>query len=167
MAKKPRPRKPKETEEPPVTTQEEEWKMISGFDGYFISSLGKVLGPKGVIFAPQSDSKGYHRISLWANKRGNTKKVHRLVASAFIPNPLNLPFVNHKNEDKTDNSVSNLEWCDNVYNSRYSSLLNMDSAREIRALSLSWTGFNREALSSMYAVTVACVKDVRSGKTWS
>lgn len=46
--------------------------------------------------------------------------VHRLVAEKYIPNPNNLPQINHKNEDKTDNRVENLEWCDSKYNTRYS-----------------------------------------------
>ena len=58
---------------------------------------------------PQKDTKGYLRIQLSLNNHKRTYKVHRLVASAFIPNPDNLPQVNHKDGDKTNNDISNLE----------------------------------------------------------
>lgn len=51
------------------------------------------------------------------------RSIHRLVAEAFIPNPLNLPEVNHKNENKSDNFVDNLEWCTSKYNSNYGTKL--------------------------------------------
>lgn len=65
------------------------------------------------------NNKGYLKVILC--KDGKTKQllVHRLVANAFIPNPLNLPFINHKDEDKTNNAVSNLEWCSQQYNTNY------------------------------------------------
>ena len=62
------------------------------------------------------DTKGYYQLRL-RNEHGKKMfVVHRLVAMAFIPNPQNLPQINHKDECKTNNNVSNLEWCDNKYN---------------------------------------------------
>ena len=75
--------------------------------------LGKILKP-----APTS-KKGYLGITLYKNGTYKTKKVHRLVAEAFIPNPDNLPEVNHKDENNQNNVFTNLEWATTEYNNRY------------------------------------------------
>lgn len=98
----------------------EEWKKIEGFENYLISNHGRIYSHKtSKILKPTIDTKGYLRISFYDNGKGNTKKVHRLVAEAFLPNRLKLPQVNHKDEDKENNHVDNLEWCDNAYNRYY------------------------------------------------
>ena len=62
---------------------------------------------------------GYESISLYKDYKSKSFKVHRLVAEAFVPNPNNLPFVNHIDEDKVNNMVENLEWCTRQYNNNY------------------------------------------------
>lgn len=62
---------------------------------------------------------GYKRVGLYKNGKYKPYNVHRLVAITFIPNPTNLPVVNHKDEDKTNNNVNNLEWCTYEYNNNY------------------------------------------------
>ena len=95
----------------------EEWRDIKEFENYMISSLGRVYSKKKhMIMKPTPDKKGYLRISFYENGKNNTRKVHRLVVQAFIDNPENLPQVNHKDENKENNSVENLEWCTNSYN---------------------------------------------------
>ena len=71
------------------------------------------------ILRPATDKNGYLYVDLYKDGKRKTYKVHRLVAQAFIPNPHSLPEVNHKNEDKTDNRVENLEWCTQEYNINY------------------------------------------------
>ena len=102
---------------------EEIWCPIKGFEGlYEVSDQGRVRSlkfGKERILKPIRMSKGYLFVNLCKN--GEMKKclVHRLVAQTFIPNPDNLPQVNHKDEDKENNSVQNLEWCDQKYNINY------------------------------------------------
>jgi len=76
-------------------------------------------------FKPQITKKGYLRVQLYSNtSKCKSYSVHRLVAQTYIPNPNNLPQVNHINEDKTDNRVENLEWISNSDNIRYSKCKN-------------------------------------------
>lgn len=104
----------------------EVWKDIDGYEGlYQVSTLGNVksLGNnktrKEKILQPKLRKDGYLAVGL--HKEGKIKEytIHRLVAKAFIPNPFKLPYVNHKNEDKTLNVVWNLEWSDAKYNANY------------------------------------------------
>ncbi len=99
----------------------EEFRDIEGYEGeYQISSYGRVYSVKsGKFLKVGKNKKGYLQIWLRKNGKKKTYSIHRLVAQAFIPNPLHLPQVNHKSEVKTENFVSNLEWCDNKYNVNY------------------------------------------------
>lgn len=97
------------------------WMKINGYSNYEISTLGRVRNKKGKYLKPEETEKGYLRVDLYKNGKIKHHKVHRLVASAFIPNNKNLPQINHKDENKKNNRVGNLEWCNNWYNSHYGS----------------------------------------------
>ena len=103
--------------------KKEYWKPVVGYEGlYEVSNLGRVKSlkfGKERILKPQKDTSGYLCVTLCKNNNQCQFKVHRLVAEAFIPNPNNLPQINHKDECKTNNIVSNLEWCDRKYNVNY------------------------------------------------
>lgn len=98
-----------------------EWKAIPRFNGlYLISENGEVFSTRtNRILKQQLSNVGYYRVEI--NIDGNAKRygVHRLVAETFIPNPENLPVVNHKDENPKNNNVCNLEWCTHQYNQNY------------------------------------------------
>lgn len=112
----------------------EVWKPVVGYKGiYEVSNLGnvKVLDrfiirerngtyiKKGHFLKKELDNQGYYRVTLTKNNNSKHKLVSRLVAQAFIPNPNNLPCVNHKDENSLNNCVDNLEWCTQKYNCNY------------------------------------------------
>lgn len=90
----------------------EEWKEIPDYENiYSISDLGNVKSTySNKILKPSSDRYGYVRFSATKNKKQKTLRIHRLVAELFIPNPLNLPQVNHIDGNKLNCAKSNLEW---------------------------------------------------------
>lgn len=94
-------------------------KRIAGFENYSISTDGIVVNEKRGKQVKPNIVKGYYRLQLSKDNKTTNKQVHRLVAEAFIPNPDNLPCVNHKDENKLNNCVDNLEWCTQEYNNSY------------------------------------------------
>ena len=105
----------------------EVYKQIIGYEGlYEVSNLGNVKSLNYLhtgqekLLSPAFDKDGYLLVVLSKNGEKKTCKVHRLVAQAFLPNPNNYPEINHKDENKLNNSVNNLEWCTAQYNHDYS-----------------------------------------------
>lgn len=103
---------------------QEIWRPVSGYNGvYWVSSQGRVKSVKNgkeKVLSQRTDKDGYKEVTLSKDGHRKHHKVHRLVAYEFIPNDdLFKREVNHKDEDPSNNSVSNLEWCDRAYNNRY------------------------------------------------
>ena len=102
----------------------ETWKAIADYEGiYEVSDLGRVKSlcyGRERILKLADDRRGYFSVQLCKDGKRKTMLVHRLVAEAFIQNPNNLETVNHKDEDKTNNVASNLEWMTRADNKRYS-----------------------------------------------
>lgn len=128
--------------------KEEIWKDIEGYEGFYqVSSYGRVRSvdrvieyndgrkrlQKGRILKPIKDGNGYLQIVLSKSSEVKRVLIHRLVAEVFINNPDNLPQVNHKDENKRNNCVSNLEWCTQAYNNCYGTRLK----RQVKKLSKS------------------------------
>lgn len=102
------------------------WRDIKGYEGkYQVSNLGNIksldykrTGEEQLI-KQCKDRYGYPVVLLYKNGNRKQYSVHRLVAFAFIPNPLNKPQVNHMNRNKSDNNIKNLEWCSNLENMQH------------------------------------------------
>ncbi len=187
------------------------WKQIECSEGiYEVSSLGNIRSiqrnlirsngrnhfVKSKNLRPAIDGCGYNRVAMSINGKLVTKKVHRLVAEAFIPNHDNLPQVNHINGIKTDNRIENLEWVTNDQNIAHAirtGLIKMEYSDEEKKRSInkiikkgSLNGFSklsenqvieirkkylpgvytREMLATEFNVKKATIKDVVNRKSW-
>ncbi|MGL4819501.1 MAG: NUMOD4 domain-containing protein [Bacilli bacterium] len=106
----------------------ENWKEVAGFDGkYLVSNFGRIYSKKrkGLFIKPCIDRYGYEKIVLWKNCKPHYATVHRVVALAFIEQVPGKNIVNHKNGIKTDNDVTNLEWCTSHENTIHSFEMNL------------------------------------------
>lgn len=107
------------------------WKDIKGYEGlYQVSNLGRVRS-KTKLLHLNTNTYGYKHVTL---SKGNVKKtilVHRLVASSFIENPIGLPQINHKDGDKSNNTVGNLEWVTQGENNRHAIKTNLRRVKKI------------------------------------
>lgn len=103
--------------------EKERWEYIRGYDNnYQISSYGRVKSlkfSKEKYLKPKQNRGGYLEVLLYKNNKGKLYRIHRLVAEAFIQNTYNYPEVNHKDGDKLNNCVSNLEWCTRSKNQKH------------------------------------------------
>lgn len=158
------------------------WKDIDGFrELYQISNLGRVRRKDSFkVLKPLTLTKGYKGVRLYFDKsNAKTQKIHRLVAIYFIDNELNLPQVNHKDGDKSNNMVKNLEWCSNDYNMNHavSNLLVKRGedriASKISESSLMLLqdlidcGFTMKQMSIIYGVSKNSIKEIVSGRTYN
>lgn len=161
------------------------WKDVEGLEGlYQISNLGRVKSLSKLVnckngskrktnervLKPTITKLGYSRIQF--GKKGKHKFIHRLVAEAFIPNPGNLPQVNHKNHDKSDNRVENLMWGNASKNKihdfdtgNFKKKLSKEEVLEIR--NLIKEGENTQKIANLYNLSRRSVQQIKSGETWS
>lgn len=112
---------------------DKEWRAVVGYEGFYevsedgeVRSVSRVVPSrfktrkiKGRTLIASKDKDGYLTVTLSKKNKITTKRVHRLVAEAFIPNPKGLPVINHKDEIKDNNNFKNLEWCTVKYNTTY------------------------------------------------
>lgn len=162
----------------------EEWRQVpkQGYPNYLISNYGRIYSKlKNKIMTPHIQQKGYHRIPLPYMGKYTNHFVHRLVALAFIPNPKNYPQVNHIDCVKTNNHVSNLEWCTNQMNSdhaykngrvcslpkgekHHSAILKEKTVLKIREQFKQ--GYTRKMLAKKFKIKVHHVKDIIARRSW-
>lgn len=159
-----------------------EWRTVQKNDHYEVSDNGEVRSlVTGKTLAQVKNNRGYYLVSLWRNNKGRMELVHRLVAEAFIPNPLGKRTVNHKDGDKSNNSVENLEWMtgqENMSHASASGLLrsgeNHQNAKltkdQVRFIKDNYRPRDREfgqcAMARKFGVSQHAVYDVLRGATW-
>ena len=160
----------------------EEWKMIKGYEGiYDISSMGRVRSfETGYIYKTFVNQRGYPVITLRKGKERTTKRIHRLVALAFIYNTEGKPQVNHLDGNKLNNNVENLEWCTAQENNQHavkmglnkkqkvganSRKLNKNIAEEIRSKYIAGN-CNYTSLAKEYGVHRKTISEIVNNKTY-
>ncbi|MEK5104348.1 NUMOD4 domain-containing protein [Cytobacillus sp. FSL M8-0252] len=176
------------------------WKNVTGFEGlYQVSNIGRVkslgryrerkdgllIKVKEKVLMVRTDSKGYEKVDLTKGGKRKTVLVHRVVAQAFIPNSNNKPQVNHKDGNKKNNKVSNLEWntiSENIKHAHETGLINSSllkgeeninaklSEMQIRYIRENYIPKDREfgtrALSKQYGVSQNAISKIVNYKTW-
>lgn len=106
-----------------LNTHNEIWKQITPI--HEVSSIGRIRNINGLLLKPWISTSGYYTIKLIIKGQRKNKKLHRLICEAFIPNPENKPHVNHKDGNKLNNHIDNLEWCTHTENMKHASKTNL------------------------------------------
>lgn len=164
------------------------WSMrdIPGYEGKYLATKdGKIVanGTRKVVLKPYLSNCGYETVTLWKDKnQRNTRTVHRLIALTHIDNKCRKPFVNHKDGNKRNNNISNLEWVTRLENARHASVMGLLDGRcagETNGLSkltarqvneirrLRNAGVPVSALVKKYKVSQSNIYLILAGKTWS
>ena len=150
---------------------EEIFKSVKGYEGFYeISNLGRVRSTsyKGIkILKPAKTKRGYLNVIFCVNQKKEHRLVHRLVADAFIPNPNNYNTVSHKDENKENNCVWNLEWMSEEDNNRYSnkSMLSEDKVKQI--LDLIKQGYTQLEIAKFFKCSRRTIQFILQGKHWN
>lgn len=174
---------------------DEIWKDVPGYEGlYKVSNLGNVMSfhtdglfgknNTGRLMVQRTDKCGYKYVYVAKGGKKKRESVHRLVAKAFIPNPDNLPQVNHMDEIRDHNTADNLEWCTVLYNQRYGhrrertsisstgernarAILTEKDVMEIRRTYIPGDKeFCKRKLAEKYGVKMVTIGKIIGGKLW-
>lgn len=175
-----------------MRTTKEEWKDIPGYENYYqASNHGRIKRVGGYIrhsnnsmknwsekvLAQKQDAGGYLKVEF--SKDGKRKNIlcHRAVCAAFHENPQNLPQVNHKDGDKTNNSVDNLEWCSKSHNRLHAFATGLTSAKGSknsqailtvdRVLKIRESNERVKDLARQHGVSPATICDIKNRRSWA
>ena len=156
------------------------WKKISGYNKYKVSNFGRVMSYKrsddGIPRKTSVESNGYGVVRLSLNNKVETKFVHRIVAEHFIPNPHNKPCVNHKDGNKLNNHIDNLEWVtykENMAHALEMGLIDLAPNRKItdedvlEIRRLASIGLKHVQIAKRFPVKVQTIRKVLDGRAWS
>ena len=144
-------------------------------EGYYVSDQGRVKGPRRMLKGVP-DKDGYLTICL-AHRGHSVKKIHRLVALTFVPNPKGYVEVNHKDGRKTSNAASNLEWCDRSKNIGHAFEKELRNHRgsnhpnthltETDVLEIRESTLPYKELAAAYGISRCTISHIRTGRTWT
>lgn len=152
-------------------------RIIRGYPNYKVDEHGNIYNKRGKCLKPNKNQKGYLRVYLYDNNHiRKSFCIHRLVATAFIPNPNNLPEVNHKDTNKENNSIENLEWCTGSENIRHAIEKGVHyiphklTSTQVQFIRNNYKPrdkqLGRKALAKKFNVTVYAIDSVIYGRTW-
>lgn len=159
----------------------EYWKQVPGYPLYECSTFGNIRNIKNKhLLKPAKDKNGYKRVVLCLCGRHKNITVHRVVAITFLENTHNLPQINHKDGDKTNNKLSNLEWCSNYQNIHHAidnGLINVKGAKnpnskltdkDVKQIKKMFaTGkYNKSQLAREFSVSHTLIRYIVEGKNW-
>ena len=146
------------------------FKDVKGYEGYYeISNLGRVRSTsyKGKrILKPAITKNGYLNVIFCINQKKEHKFIHRLVAEAFIPNTNNYSTVNHKDENKLNNCVENLEWLSVEDNNRYSNSKMLTKEKVLQIPSLIDQGYTQLEIAKYFNVSRRAIQSILRGEHW-
>jgi len=176
--------------------KDEIWKDVPGYVGYYeVSNFGKVRSVdryvnnhkgeralrKGKVLTDTLDDKGYVRYTFRMGKSKKMKRGHRLVAEAFIPNPNQYTIINHKDGNKANNHISNLEWCTHRQNSQHAESMGLvnhvkgskhhkattteDDVRKMRRL-YAKGNHTQKQIAEIFSINPNTIKHILAGRTW-
>jgi uncharacterized protein YijF (DUF1287 family) len=142
-----------------ITDFDIDWKKIKGVDSFYeINNLGQVRNQKGQILKTSVNSGGYEVIALRKDKIKKQLYIHRLVAKAFLDNPNNYKEINHKDENKLNNKVENLEWCNRKYNAVYGTKLERQRVANPLKKKVEQYSLTNELINVWQSITLASKK---------
>jgi hypothetical protein len=171
-----------------ITDMKNYWRNIKGFSGYLVSNTGLVKSLPGrykkskkpYLLKPWVCA-GYRIVQLGDRYEKNVIKVHRLVAMAFIPNPSKKKEVNHKDGNKLNNHVSNLEWCTRAENAAHAGVMGLmkrpsgvknpaaklSEKKVIAIIKLLKKGHLQKEIAAKYSVVAGTISHIANKTTWS
>ncbi len=157
------------------------WYNISGFPEYEITKNGKIRHKKfKKLKSIYINDSGYKMVSINRNAKSSPQRVHRLLALTFIPNLNKMPHINHKDGDKYNNDLSNLEWTNILLNNQHGfkkglinntgenngmSRLKENEVKSIKKI-LSEGGLSQYKISKIYNVSRSCISGIKLGRLW-
>lgn len=151
----------------------EVWRIVEECSDYEVSNVGRVR--RGSRLRKPNIKNGYPQVALYHGGQPRHRNVHRLVASAFVPNPDGKPCVNHIDGDKTNNRAENLEWVTHAENTRHgldAGLLTVGSKRYNHKLTEEQVGYIKHStatlkeLANRYGVSITNIWNIRHGRSW-